>query len=206
MMDQSSSKASQIGQFPIIYRCPVISWFTNFYQWIHSHFSDVAKPLNALLQKTQNGMWMSSLKRLNILISSLLQTNLSIPDWRRAFLVEADSSGYATVPVLSQSVMTIMASCCVHQQKVFLLLDAITTCMTKRCYAVMHILTMVHYLNAKQPVQILTNHKLEYFMTAQKLITNKHTGLYIYPDSISICLIDRVNLCQTRSPLEMFGP
>jgi len=81
--------------------------FTNFYRRFIRNFSDVAKPLNALLQKDANGNGrMSSSKRLNTLNPSYARNDLVFPTEDRAFLVEADSSGYATGAVLSKCVKT----------------------------------------------------------------------------------------------------
>src|SRR5882762_1930452 len=159
--------------------------FMNFYcQFIHN-FSDMAKPLNALLQKDAKWEWSDvQFKVFEHLKSLLCSKPISVFLTKdRAFLVEADSSGYATSAVLSQmrnndkwhpvAYISKSLSPAEHNYNIY----------DKEMLANMHALEQwPHYLEgAKHPVQILTNHKnLEYFMTAQKLNHRQaHWSLYL---------------------------
>jgi len=148
--------------------------FTNFYRRFIRDFSDVAKPMNALLQKDAKWVWADeqahAFERLKTAICSA--PILVFPDPDRAYLVEADSSGYATGAVLSQMrdddrwhPVAFISKGLSPAERNYNICD-------KEMLAIIRALEQWrHYLEgAKHPVQVLTDHKnLEYFMTSQKL-------------------------------------
>ena len=148
--------------------------FTNSYRCFIHNFSDMAKPLNALLQKDAKWEWsdiqFKAFEHLKLLLCS--KPILVFPMEDHTFLVEADSSGYATGAVLSQmqdsekwhpvAYISKSLSPAEHNYDIY----------DKEMLAVIRALEQWHHYleGAKHPVQILTNHKnLEYFMMAQKL-------------------------------------
>src|SRR5258705_4029711 len=78
--------------------------FMNFYQRFIRDFSNIAKPMNTLLQKDVKWLWGDEQKRAFEQLKTVICSTpiLVFPDPDRAYLVEADSSGYATGAVLSQ--------------------------------------------------------------------------------------------------------
>jgi len=148
--------------------------FTNFYRRFIRNFSDVAKPLNALLQKDAKWEWSDVQFKAFEHLKSLLCSKpiLVFPTEDRAFLVEADSSSYATGAVLSQMREDDKWHPVAYISKSLSPAERNYDIYDKEMLAVMCALEQwCHYLKgAKHPVQILTDHKnLEYFMTTQKL-------------------------------------
>ena len=145
----------------------------------------MAKPLNALLQKDTKWEWSDVQFKAFEHLKSLLCSKpiLVFPTEDRAFLVEADSSGYATGAVLSQMRDDNKWHPVAYISKSLSPAGCNYDIYDKEMLAVMHMLEQwCHYLEgAKHPVQILTNHKnLEYFMTAQKLNHQQaHWSLYL---------------------------
>jgi len=109
--------------------------FTNFYRRFIRNFSEVAKPLNALLQKDAKWEWMDVQFKAFEHLKSLLCSKpiLVFPSDDRAFLVEADSSGYATGAVLSQMRNDDKWHPVAYISKSLSPADAIMTSMTKKC-------------------------------------------------------------------------
>jgi len=148
--------------------------FTNFYRRFIRDFSNVAKPLNTLLQKNAAWTWASEQAgAFEHLKKAICSTPILVfPDPTRSYLVEADSSGYATGAVLSQMrddgrwhPVAFISKGLSPAERNYDIYD-------KEMLAVIRALEQWrHYLEgAEHPVQVLTDHKnLEYFMVAQKL-------------------------------------
>jgi len=159
--------------------------FTNFYRRFIHNFSDMAKPLNALLQKDAKWDWSDVQFKVFEHLKSLLCSKpiLVFPTEDRAFLVEADSSGYATGAVLSQMCEDDKWHPVVYISKSLSPAECNYDICNKEMLAVIHMLEQWHHYleGAKHPVQILTDHKnLEYFMTTQKLNRQQaHWSLYL---------------------------
>src|SRR5882762_9876314 len=148
--------------------------FTNFYRRFIHNFSDIAKPMNALLQKDAKWFWADEQARAFEQLKRAICSApvLVFPDPDRAYLVEADSSGYATGAVLSQMreddkwhPVAFISKSLSPAERNYNICD-------KEMLAIIRALEQWrHYLEgAKHPVQVLTDHKnLEYFMAAQKL-------------------------------------
>src|SRR5258705_10258123 len=148
--------------------------FTNFYQRFIRNFSDIAKPMNALLQKNTKWLWADeqacTFECLKTAICSA--PVLVFPDPDRAYLVEADSSGYATGAVLSQMRDDKKWHPIAFINKGLSPAERNYNICDKEMLAIIRALEQWrHYLEGtKYPVQVLTDHKnLEYFMAAQKL-------------------------------------
>ena len=134
----------------------------------------MAKPLNALLQKDAKWEWSDVQFKVFENLKSLLCSKLILvfPMEDRAFLVKADSSGYAMGAVLSQMCDDDKWHPVAYISKSLSPAECNYDIYDKEMLAIMHALEQwCHYLKGtKHPVQILTDHKnLEYFMTAQKL-------------------------------------
>jgi len=148
--------------------------FTNFYRCFIHNFSDKAKPLNALLQKDTKWEWSNVQFKVFEHLKSLLCSKLILVFLTedRAFLVKADSSGYATRAVLSQMHDDNKWHPVAYIGKSLSLAEHNYDIYNKETLAIIRTLEQWHHYleGAKHPIQILTDHKnLEYFMTAQKL-------------------------------------
>src|SRR6266404_754636 len=148
--------------------------FINFYRRFIRDFSNLARPLNALLQKDVQWRWTSVEHDCFLLLQRCLCSSpvLVFPDPTRPYLVEADSSSYATGAVLSQMRDDDKWHPVAYISKSLSPAERNYDIYDKEMLAVIRALQQWrHYLEgATHPVQILTDHKnLEYFMTAQKL-------------------------------------
>ena len=148
--------------------------FTNFYRCFICNFSDMAQLLNALLQKDVKWEWSNIQFNVFEHLKSLLCSKLILvfPMEDEAFLVEADSSSYATSAVPSQMREDDKWHPAVYISKSLSPAKCNYDIYNKEMLVIIHALEQwCHYLKgAKHPVQILTDHKnLKYFMTAQEL-------------------------------------
>ena len=132
------------------------------------------KPLNALLQKDVKWRWdtaeMDSFEKSKHVMCS--QPILVFPDPACPYLVEADSSGYATGAVLSQLCEDEKWHPVAYISKGLSPAERNYDIYDKEMLAIIHALEQwCHYLEgAQHTVDILTDHKnLEYFMTMQNL-------------------------------------
>jgi len=109
--------------------------FTNFYRHFIHNFSEVAKPLNVLLQKDAKWEWTGAQFKVFEHLKTLLCSKhiLAFPSDDRAFLIKADSSGYATGAVLSQMCDDDKWHPVAYISKSLSWLNTIMTSMTKRC-------------------------------------------------------------------------
>src|SRR5258707_2658616 len=137
--------------------------FTSFYRRFIQAFGDIAKPLNALLTKDSKCHWdgveADAFEALKHALCS--QPVLVMPDETRSYLVEADSSGYATGAVLSQmrdddkwhpvAFISKGLSPAEHNYDIY----------DKEMLAIIRALEQwCHYLEGStHPVQVLTDHK-----------------------------------------------
>ena len=78
--------------------------FRNFYQWFIQHFSQLAKPLNDLLQKDQRFNWTTECQQAFETLKKHFTEELVLmmPDQTKPFQIEMDALKYATGPVLTQ--------------------------------------------------------------------------------------------------------
>src|SRR5258705_2302942 len=148
--------------------------FTNFYQRFIRNFSNVAKPMNALLQKDARWVWADEQARAFEHLKTVICSApvLVFPDPERPYLVEADSSGYATGAVLSQMRGDNKWHPVAFISKGLSPTECNYNICDKEMLAIIRALEQwQHYLEGTEhPVQVLTDHNnLEYFMTAQKL-------------------------------------
>ena len=148
--------------------------FCNFYRCFIRNFSEIAKPLNELMQKDKKWTWEIDQNQAFLHLKFIITSSpiLVFPEPHRPYLVEADSSGYATGAVLSQMHDNNKWHPVAYLSKGLSPAERNYDIYDKEMLAVICALeTWRHYLEgASHPVKILTDHKnLEYFMMAQKL-------------------------------------
>jgi len=110
MMDPSKSKV--LPDWPVPHNVRMFQsflGFTNFYHSFYRNFSEVAKPLMHCFKRMRNGNGPNvQFKRSNTFKTLLCSKPILVfLQTIEPFLVEADSSGYATGPVFPKCAMTI---------------------------------------------------------------------------------------------------
>ena len=78
--------------------------FCNFYRAFIDHFSDKTRPLNDLLQKNRQWNWEEpQAKAFTALKEACMKYPvLHTPNWKKKFILQTDTSGYALGAVISQ--------------------------------------------------------------------------------------------------------
>jgi len=151
--------------------------FVNFYRRFIKDFSEIARPLHDLTRKDVAWLWTEQCQEaFNSLKKAITSTPILIfPDENKPYILEADSSNYATGGVLSQEgddgkfhPVAFLSKSLSEVERNYDIYD-------KEMLAIIRALEeWRHYLEgAKHKFDIWTDHKnLEYFKTAKKL--NRH--------------------------------
>ena len=76
--------------------------FGNFYRRFIDHFSDIAKPLNELMQKNRPWEWTAECQKAFDTLKQQFASApiLAMPDWSQPFVIESDASKWASGAVL----------------------------------------------------------------------------------------------------------
>lgn len=146
--------------------------FGNFYWWFISHYADIARPLNNLMNKLLTWNWSLACQEVfNNLKAQFTQTStLIMPNVTKPFVVESDASKFATGAVLCQHHTDGDWHSCGY---IFGFFDQTQWNYEIYNHKLLGIIcaldTWRHYLHRSlHPVTILSNYKnLTYFRTAQ---------------------------------------
>jgi hypothetical protein len=148
--------------------------FANFYQRFILGFSNIARPMNDLLQKGVEWNWgEKQQKAFDELKECFTSTPILVmPDSERKHKIEVDASDYATGGVLSQEMEDGLWHPVAYYSKSMNDVEHNYEIYDKELLVVIRALEeWRHYIQgATHPVEIWTDHKnLEYFMMSQKL-------------------------------------
>ena len=137
--------------------------FGNFYQKFIRNYSDLAKPLNELLQKDKEFLWTPEAQKAFDKLKQRFTTEtvLSMPDPKKLFQIEADASKYASGAVLSQKDKEEKQHPCAFISQSFSPAEQNYVIEERELLAILRALReWRHYIiGGKYPTTVLTDHK-----------------------------------------------